>query len=116
MCDITCKASTDRSDKGRQRYTELDYQLHREFARITRNNILLEMFETIKDTFLGARSVWEKSDNSDGNIERGNESHIRIVNAIINGNGPEAMREMQQHLDNMTVMIKTAQKDTGKNE
>ncbi len=102
-----------RTSRCRQSYTELDYQLHREFARITRNNILLEMFETIKDTFLGARFVWEKSD---GTIERGNEFHIRIVNAIIDGNAQEAMRKMQQHLDDMASMIKAAQENIGEAE
>ena len=116
-----------RTSRCRQSYTELDYQLHREFACITRNNILLEMFETIKDTFLGARFVWEKSD---GTIERGNEFHIRIVNAIIDGNAQEAMRKtiertnvdkkvmrkMQQHLDDMASMIKAAQENIGKAE
>ena len=101
-----------RTSRCRQSYTELDYQLHREFACITRNNILLEMFETIKDTFLGARFVWEKSD---GTIERGNEFHIRIVNAIIDGNAQEAMRKMQ-HLDDMASMIKAAQENIGKAE
>ena len=105
MCDELCKVSADKSEAGRLQYTELDYQLHREFARITRNSILLEMFEVIKDTFLRAQTVWEKSD---GSVERGNESHLRITKAIIAGDGVLASKEMQLHLDDMSKMVKSS--------
>lgn len=101
LCDETCKASTDASDNGRIAYTKLDYQLHREFACTARNSILLEMFEAIKDTFIESRVVWKYGD---GNIDRGNESHRKIVEAIAAGDAHQAMVEMREHLDDMYAM------------
>lgn len=110
ICERACKASADKTENGRMTYIKLDYQLHREFAQITRNGILLEMFEAIKDTFLEARQLWEMGN---GSQERANESHTRIVNAIISGDGALAGKEMQQHLNDMFVMVNAAQQDSG---
>lgn len=111
ICEQTCKASADKTEEGSINYTKLDYQLHREFAKITRNGILLEMFEAIKDTFLEARYLWELGN---GSRETANESHIRIVDAIINENGVAAEKEVQQHLNDMLKIFKMARGDISK--
>lgn len=108
MCDDVCKTSLlIKKRQGNDAYTEQDYQLHREIARITRNSILLEMFDAIKDTFIASKQVWEMSE---WDVASANESHERIIRAIIIGDADQAAQEMNRHLDDMTNMVLAVQK------
>ena len=86
-------------------YTALDYELHREFAKIAGNSMLLEMFTAIKDSFMRAEEVWEMSKKD---IRVASDAHERIIDAIAEGNPDKASLEMRKHLDIMEEMVSIA--------
>lgn len=87
---------------GLAAYIESDYRLHREFAVITDNEFLLEMFEAMRDTFLDAGNYWKYQPEK---VRDGNDFHTKIVAAIDRGDAGEAETQLKAHLDDMVIML-----------
>lgn len=87
---------------GLAAYIESDYRLHREFAVITDNEFLLEMFEAMRDTFLDAGHYWKYQPEK---VRDSNDFHAKIVDAIDRGDAEEAEAELKAHLNDMVVML-----------
>ncbi len=87
---------------GLSAFIEADYRLHREFAVITDNEFLLEMFEAMRDTFLDAGKYWK---NQPEKVLDCNDFHTKIVAAIDRGDAEEAEAQLKAHLNDMVVML-----------
>ncbi len=108
LCDELEKISlTVSTEAGMESFGKADYSLHREFARLSRNEILLELFEALRDTFLYAH----RAVKYDEGFQSANKFHRAITNAIIAGDGAEAVRQVEGHLESMEKMLEKIQRE-----
>ena len=90
------------TEQGLAAYIESDYRLHREFAVITDNAFLLEMFEAMRDTFLDGGNYWKYQPEK---VRDSNDFHTKIVEAIVAGDPDEAEVQIIAHLNDMVIML-----------
>ncbi|MBR5752908.1 MAG: FadR family transcriptional regulator [Clostridia bacterium] len=91
-----------KTEEGLAVYIRWDYELHRQFAVITDNSFLLEMFEAMRDTFLDAGNYWKYRPEK---VTDSNAFHRKIVAAISAGDPEEAEEQLKAHLDDMVLML-----------
>lgn len=102
LADSLKKGEKVKTEKGLSAYIQSDYELHREFAVITDNVFLLEMFEALRDTFLDAGNYWKYQPEK---VNDSNRFHQLIVDAITASDPDLAEQHLKAHLDDMVVML-----------
>lgn len=81
-------------------FTALDLEFHMKINALSGNRALFFMMRTIRDMLLSQQNYTQRLP---GALERAHNYHVKIVQAIINGEGNAAHRIMKEHLDDVMV-------------
>jgi GntR family transcriptional regulator, transcriptional repressor for pyruvate dehydrogenase complex len=96
-----------------ERYTQLDVTLHLRVARASRNLVLFHLVESIRDPLQETIREGLHRRINDEQIERVQELHEQLVEAITTGSAVEAGRAMADHFDEAVMAMVQGKHDVG---
>ena len=79
------------------KFTECDSEFHRRLAQVYENKEIINAMENLQDKLFQIALKVLRKDAS--RIQISYEDHVRIFESIMQGNGEEAARLMEQHLE-----------------
>jgi len=88
-------------------FMEADRRFHIKFTRLTENNFLIDTMQAIRDIMhlMGLRAL-----GIEGRMQAVVKEHEKILSAISNGDGNDAMEQMEHHLNVSRKAVKEAYK------
>lgn len=102
---ICSKGAVAVLEKNRMNHRALNSRFHMELAQVTENNILIKIIERLSTQIIGSQFI---SLMTDQDMEISQQTHEKILEAILAGDGDSAELIMRNHIKNGREFILSA--------